>query len=43
MSVDALVGEQQDFVVVPGWDSGGYVLAFTDSYQNPGCAVLDVL
>ena len=51
MSIEAFVGEQQNFIVDPEWDSepvqwvedGGYVLVFSDSHQDPGSAVLNVL
>ena len=51
MSIEAFVGEQQYFIVDPEWDSepvqwledGGYVLIFSDSPQDPGSAVLNVL
>ena len=51
MSIEAFVGEQQNFTVDPEWDreplqrveDGGSVLIFSDSHQDPGSAVLNIL
>lgn len=46
MSTDAFVSEQQDIVNGPGGDREsvqGYGFMFSDSCQDPGSAVLDVL